>query len=276
MSTSDLNAVADALENAVKAIRQAADAANQSATTPSVPAPALPLSGQTNYKLLFEDNFDKFDEALWRRGLRWMGQDGSDGANKTELQWYDPTKAITADGQLHLTARKEAITKNGRKFDYQSGAVSTRDAFDFKRGVVEVRAQCPQGKGLWPAIWLLPAPIAWPPEIDILEVLGDSTDTARMNYHYGKDPKHPQWPSTAKVDTTQWHTYACEITDKAIIFFIDGKEVGKRFTDVANIPSNKWYLILNLAVGGDWPGAPDANTKFPSSFNIDYARIWGY
>ena len=200
---------------------------------------------------------------------------------------YLPNNIQVSDGQLHLIARREVVSDgDGRSFGFTSGIVTTgryfadspeQTRFSFQYGLVEIRAKIPSGKGLWPALWLLPASLKSRPEIDIMEVLGDSTGTLRMHFHFDdKKTAHQReiGCEASTIDLSEdWHVYGLRWEPEVMIWYLDGVEMW-RYTDAANIPAEPMYLLMNLAVGGIWPGKPDGKTKFPAEFLVDYVRIW--
>ena len=109
-----------------------------------------------------------------------------------------------------------------------------------------------------------------------MEVLGDSTDKLRMHIHYLDSEKKEQSDGHTNLapDLSQdWHVYALLWQQDKLVWYLDGDEQW-RFEEALHIPAEKLYFLANLAVGGQWPGAPDANTAFPSDFLIDYVAIW--
>lgn len=189
-----------------------------------------------------------------------------------------------ADGALRLQARREqAVAWNGNTYNYTSGMVSTggrkyetQPGFVFTYGYVEARVKVPAGQGLWPAVWLLPANYQWPPEIDVMEILGDEPDLTHMHYHYLRpDGTHADVGSTWRGPdfSAGWHTFAVDWRPDALVWYVDGVERA-RLSDPAAITSEPSYLLLNLAVGGDWPGAPDQTTVLPADYLVDHVRIW--
>jgi beta-glucanase (GH16 family) len=148
--------------------------------------------------------------------------------------------------------------------------------FTFQYGYVEVRARVPAGQGLWPAIWLLPASHQSRPEIDIMEVLGHDPNTLYMVLHYNDAQGNRQRSmreSNVSDLSQDWHVYAVRWTPEEVRWYLDGQEM-RNFTRAQQLPHEPMYLLINLAVGGDWPGSPDEATRFPSVFLIDYVRIW--
>ena len=129
---------------------------------------------------------------------------------------------------------------------------------------------------MWPSFWLLPVSNESKPELDVVEILGDAPQKAYMTFHYldldGKRVQSSQ--NWVGADFSKgWHTFGIDWNPGQITWFIDGRE-RFRFTEEAFIPAEPMYLILNLAVGGNWPGNPDASTRFPSKFEIDYIRVY--
>lgn len=238
--------------------------------------------------LVFFDEFDgvELDPSRWVRCYWWADDLCTNSGNK-ELQLYSRTNVSLKDGKLRLKADYDVLRdRKGRLFPFSSGMVTTGTLysekgsparFSFQYGHLEVRAKVPSGKGLWPALWLLPDSLVSRPEIDVMEVLGDSSTLLRMHLH-GKDPagKRRSWGQDRDdgVDLSKdWHIYSLDWTPDALIWYLDGVEQW-RFEDPDVIPAQPLYFLANLAVGGEWPGAPDVNTQFPAEFLIDYVRIW--
>jgi beta-glucanase (GH16 family) len=235
-----------------------------------VPAP---LPGE--WKLLWHDEFD--GAALgpaWHAAQYWDEDHTVVGGG--ELQAYDATGVSVRDGMLHLTARAEA--KYG--VDYVSGLVQTggrrddprRPKFSFTFGCLEVRAKLPAGKGIWPAVWMMPASYNdRNGELDVLEVIGSEPTVANFSLHREGRKKTRTW---AGPDFSRdFHTFAVDWEPDRVRWYVDGVERAA-MNDKALICPEAMYPILNLAVGGDWPGPPDATTKFPATMVVDYVRVW--
>lgn len=215
----------------------------------------------------------------------WWGVDGCNIGTNGELEWYQPGNVSVADGVLVLRGEQDAVVADdGRRFAYTSGMVSTGRStsdleqvprFSFTYGRAEIRARVPAGRGLWPAFWLLPVSHESRPEIDVLEILGHDTSTLRMHYHYSVEGERRSLGSNlATYDLSGgWHTYAIEWTPDALVWYLDDVERW-RIDESEIVPHEPMYLILNLAIGGDWPGAPDATTTFPAEFLVDWVRVW--
>jgi beta-glucanase (GH16 family) len=153
--------------------------------------------------------------------------------------------------------------------------IVSHGSFAQRYGYFELRAKPPRGKGLWPAFWLLPKRTgAWPPELDVMEQIGSQPHTVLMAQHY-RDPagvpgKHSRtW--TGPDFTAGFHTFGMSWSPEAVVWYIDGVE---RFRSHLDIPAEEMYLLVNLAVGGEVAGEPDATTRFPSHLEVDYVRVW--
>ena len=150
-------------------------------------------------------------------------------------------------------------------------------------GYVEMRAKLPAGRGLWPAFWLLTTHyVEDVPEIDVMEFLGQDVDTLYHTYHYfdiednWRKISTPSYTVTAENWTLDFHTFGMAWSPTEIIYYVNGVET-RRITDEDYlITGQAMYLIANLAVGGNWPGSPDASTQFPATFEIDYIRCLLY
>ena len=254
---------------------------------PRASSSSEPLGGGSGWRRVFSDEFNASALATtnWTR-CYWWDDDGCTNLSNRNLNWYTRNNISVADGMLVLTAREEPTSgTGGRSYPYTSGIVTTgryysergqSDRFGFTYGFVEVRARIPSGRGLWPAIWLLPSTQRALPEIDIMEVLGHRPNVLEMHFHYvGENGRRRKANKRVTVGdlSRNFHVYGLEWSPNAIVWYLDGVE-RMRFTDASAIPHESMYLLINLAVGGTWPGAPDANTRFPADFLIDYVRIW--
>ncbi|MEM8875053.1 MAG: glycoside hydrolase family 16 protein [Planctomycetota bacterium] len=219
---------------------------------------------------VFEDRFDgnSIDHGKWQVG-------NFANEHNNEQQYYHPDQVLVYDGGLHLWAERDDQWTYGR--NYNSGQVRTWQ--EWRYGRFEVRAKIPRGQGFWPAIWLLPRNAAWPVggELDIMENVGSNTYFVKGSYHYNWAPG---WPITSNADyitgqdfAAGYHDYAVEWEADQIRFYVDGNQYHTVYNPIQPDPV-PMSLILNLAVGGDWPGSPDWTTPLPSSFDIDYVRIW--
>lgn len=242
-----------------------------------------PMADGGDWQAVFADEFSggSLDTGRWT-SCYWWNEDGCTNLGNNELQWYVEQGVEVSDGVLRLIAREQDIDTPQGEYAYTSGMVTTGrygdegdDAFSFTHGYVEVRAKAPAGQGLWPAIWMLPSDQRSTPEIDIMEVLGHATDTLEMHYHVRVADEKRSFGSDAHVVdlSADWNVFGVEWSEDAIIWFLNGEEMW-RFEDRRLISDEPMYLLINLAVGGDWPGDPDEDTRFPATFDIDYVRIW--
>ncbi len=237
----------------------------------AIQAAVTPVGQGPNWALTFNEDFNgtSLDRTVWRSDYFPNGGNG-------EMQQYVSDNShnnyILQNGMMQITARKETL--NGQP--YTSGIIHTKSRFLQKYGYFEIRAQIPAGKGYWPAFWLLPDQDDWVPEIDVMEILGDQPGTTYMTLHYYNASRayvQTQGVYTGPDCSTGWHTFAVDWEPTALTWYVDGIE---RFhtTDTSAIPSVPLYPIANLAVGGNWPGAPNGSTAFPGDYNIDYIRAW--
>ena len=233
------------------------------------------------WNLRFADEFDgsSVDKTRWHSCFWWATTTCSIESNR-ELELYDPSGVSVGGGVLRLGAqRRDMVAWNSSTYHYTAGMVMTggrkgvsAPGFTFTYGYAEARVKVPKGRGLWPAFWLLPASYESRPEIDAMEILGDSTNVQHMNFHYRKrdGARGDAGLTWAGPDfSAGWHTFGVDWEPEAIVWYVDGVERW-RFADPSVIPHEPMYLLANLAVGGSWPGPPDAATPFPSSYDIDY------
>ena len=261
------------------------------ATSTPVPSATATQPART---LLFADEFDgaSLDGNKWSTCYWWSAPDnGCTIGSNAELEWYQPSGALVSDGTLKLRAERRTVVAqpSGKTYDYTSGMVTTggiehvrAPQFAFTYGYAEARVKVPAGRGLWPAFWLLPKdglPNSSPdsrPEIDVVEIIGDKPAEANFNFHYrtasgATGDRGSEW--VGPDFSAGWHTFAIDWHPGAIVWYVDGVERW-RFADAANVPAEPMYLLLNLAVGGTWPGSPDASTAFPADYQVDYVRVW--
>lgn len=250
------------------------------------PQPVAPAWREPGWNLVFGDEFEGggLDGARWVT-CYWWAIDGCAIGTNGELEWYQPANVRVTDGALHLEARREQVTTpDGELRAFTSGMVSSGRAtsnqeeaprFAFTYGRAEIRAQIPVGQGLWPAFWLLPLDHESRPEIDVMEILGHDTGTLRMHYHYTEDGERASLGRNLSAGdlAVGWHTYTIEWAPQALVWYLDGHEVW-RVEDRGLIPDEPMYLIVNLAVGGEFPGDPDESTPFPTQYEVDYVRVW--
>lgn len=234
---------------------------------------AEPGAERAGWELTFSDEFD--GEGLDR--TKWNPTDPWEVERNAELQAYVSNPFEVKDGLLRIRIEKRKAFYDNKVREYASGMMTTAGKFSQRYGRFEIRCRVPKGRGLWPAFWMLPDPPAWPPEIDVLEILGHETDRVYLTHHW----PHPENPTGAsKSDTGEWrgpdfaadfHTFAVEWEPEEIRWYVDGVE---RHRSRKEIPAVPMFLLVNLALGGAWAGPPDETTPFPSWFQIDWVRVW--
>jgi len=241
-------------------------------------------------KLVWNDEFnaDRLDPRTWYFETGDGSQYGIPGWGNNELQWYLTDSALLEDGKLVITARRQS--SNGKS--YTSARINTRDRFAFRHGRIEARIRLPAGQGLWPAFWLLPQENAYGTwaasgEIDVLEARnlgGTGGNTIYGGLFYGGP-----WPRqigsgeeyvVASNVTTDFHVYALEWDDAEIRWYVDGtlfavrnswSSTGGAFPAPFDRP---FYVLFNVAVGGNYPGSPTSATVLPVTMEVDYVRVY--
>jgi hypothetical protein len=216
--------------------------------------------------------------------------ESGNGNGNHELETYTSSRsnsALDGNGHLVITARHETVTgPDGYTRDWTSARLSSSDHWAFKYGLLEARIKLPVGQGLWPAFWLLGTDIStvgWPKcgEIDVLESLNDAT-TAHHALH-GPTESGSAWglvrgTRRSSASAAQYHVYSVERRVNRIAFMIDGSVVSV-FTPKDLKNGQRWvfdkpmFVVLNVAVGGDWPKSPDATTPAVSSMSVDWMRF---
>jgi beta-glucanase (GH16 family) len=247
-----------------------------------VPRPTGPIGRERAWHLTFGDEFDDatLDSSRWAP-CYWWADDACTNEGNDELQCYTADGISVARGTLRLSAEEQPTECDGDSLDYRSGMVSgvARDGPRqvFQYGFFEMRARVPRGKGLLPAFWLLPASEESEPEIDVMEVLGDTPELVRMHYHWrdGDDEERTIGAEWAGADMSAgWHTFAVHWTPRRLRWFVDGLPRWTVTAERAELPDEPMYVLATLAVGGNYPGSPDDETAFPATFQIDYIRVW--
>jgi beta-glucanase (GH16 family) len=238
------------------------------------------------YTLAWSDEFNtsSFDNNSWTAESG-DGCPGLCGWGNNELQYYlaPPNNLFFQDGKMIIEARAESY---GGK-NYTSSRIKTQGKRSFKFGRVDIRAILPKGKGIWPAFWMMPQNNVfggWPSsgEIDILELIGSEPGKAHATVHYGPGPGSTNisrsYTLPGATFNDQFHVFSMEWEQDQMKFYIDDNlysTVTKADLGALNYPFNEqFYFIVNLAVGGNWPGAPDASTVFPQWLIVDYIRIY--
>jgi beta-glucanase (GH16 family) len=277
------------LTGVVLATWTAAVCGQGSRQAPAAPTPAPGSAGA--WTLTWSDEFDGPDGSR-PDGARWVYDLGGGGWGNNELQTYTdrPANAAIRGGALVITARRERATgPDGIARDFTSARLKTKGRFTQTYGRFEARIQVPRGQGIWPAFWMLGDDIdavGWPRcgEIDVMEHIGREPTTIHGTLHgpgysgaggLGAAASSPAGAGFADG----YHVFAVEWTKAGIAWFLDGRQYFARAP--SDLPAGaRWvfdhdfFLLLNVAVGGNWPGPPDASTVLPQEMKVDYVRVY--
>ncbi len=236
------------------------------------------------YTLAWADEFsgNSVDLATWNQEIG----NGAGGWGNNELQYYtNSTKnCFVSNGNLIIEARKETIAP----FNYTSARMTTQNKKNIKFGRIDIRAKLPVAKGLWPALWMLGeniTSVGWPAcgEIDIMELVGTNPSRVHGTMHWkalngSAINKGGSYDLASGDFSQQFHVYSIVWTQNMIKWYVDDVLFFTgTATDLAgaNYPFNaNHFLIFNVAVGGNWPGPPDAGTVFPQRMFVDYVRVF--
>jgi beta-glucanase (GH16 family) len=245
----------------------------------------------TTRKLRWSDEFTGATGAS-PDSTKWVFDIGGSGFGNHEKETYTDRSAnacLDGKGNLVITALRETLTgPDGIERDYTSARIKTQGKFSCRFGRVEARIQSPSGQGIWPAFWMLGTDIGqvgWAGcgEIDIFEVKGGEPTVNHGSLHGpgyegGNSLTESYTLPGGKSVADDFHVYAVEWEPGMVKFFVDDVLYSTRTS--ADIPGKKWvfdhdfFIIFNLAVGGDFGGDPDATTVFPQRMMIDYVRVY--
>lgn len=212
----------------------------------------------------------------------WTFETGGGGWGNQELENYTTTNATVSDGYLTITAKKEGSS-------YTSSRIKTAGKHDFQYGRIDIRAKLPSGQGIWPALWMLGSnfdAVGWPKcgEIDIMEMIGGSgrENTVYGTPHWYNSPEqeHASFGGQTSLSSgtfaDKFHVFTIVWDASKIAWFVDDQ----KFHEIDITPESlsefnaPFFLIFNVAVGGNWPGSPDGTTVFPQSMLVDYVRVF--
>ncbi|MCX6222860.1 MAG: family 16 glycosylhydrolase [Bacteroidia bacterium] len=238
----------------------------------------------SGYTLTWSDEFSgsTLDLNTWEQEIG----NGSGGWGNNELEYYtnSPKNCFLSNGNLIIEARKEAIGG----FNYSSTRMKTQDKKTFKFGRIDIRVKLPVGKGIWPALWMLGSNITsvgWPAcgEMDIMELIGTYPSRVYSTMHWksasgAHASKGLNYNLTSGDFSQQFHVFSMVWTQDLIKNYVDDVlflTVSSADVGASNYPFNaNQFFIFNVAVGGDWPGPPDASTPFPQRMFVDYVRVF--
>lgn len=242
---------------------------------------------EKGWQLVWQDEFNgqTLDSTKWNYEL------GGHGWGNNERQFYTDRTVNTyiRDSMLVIEARKEYYEER----EYTSARLTTKSKGDWLYGKIEVRAKLPEGQGVWPAIWMMPTDFSYggwaaSGEIDIMELLGHEPSNVYGTLHYGgesPDNVHSgtkyTLPSGNKF-SEDFHTFTLEWEEREMRWYVDGQRYQTQnewhsFNGDYPAPFDKrFHLLLNVAVGGNWPGYPDETTVFPQRMYLDYVRVYRF
>jgi len=252
-------------------------------------AVTLNPAAENGYRLVWSDEFaeNKLDTSRWE----YMTGDGTDyqlpaGWGNNELQWYRSENVAIENGHLVIHVIKEPFSGK----NYTSARIRSRHKGDWMYGRIELKIKFPAGQGIWSAAWLLPTENrygGWAAsgEIDIVEHLGHRTDQVYGTLHYGgpwPENKHSGSRFTLSKGnfSDAFHRFVLEWEQGMIKWLIDDSlyQTQKDWYSTNGIyPApfdRRFHLLINVAVGGDWPGPPNNSTTFPQKLEVDYVRVY--
>ncbi len=221
-------------------------------------------------QLAFSDEFTgtQLNENVWTYEL------GGGGWGNNELQSYTNSNSRIENGQIFITAK-------GNPGNYTSTRIITKGKVRIKYGRIDVRAKLPKGQGIWPAIWMLGeniSTVGWPAcgEIDIMELLGHEPNRVYGTAHYTNGTYQYSSGSTSLSSgdfSDQFHVFSILWDKTAITWYVDNKPF-RTFNSTFAAFEYEFFFIMNVAIGGNWPGSPNASTVFPQEMIVDYVRVF--
>ena len=247
---------------------------------------AAPTTGYTTptsypgYTLVWSDEFD--GSSLSSNWTFDIGT-GSSGWGNNELQYYTDQNYTVAGGYLEIKAKSETFNFQ----EYTSTRIKSQGINSWKYGRIDIRAALPYGKGIWPALWMLGdniSSVGWPScgEIDIMEMIGGegfNDRTIHGTAHWDQSG-HSQYGNSFTLPSgkfaDEFHVFSIIWDASSIKWLVDDVQYNQLDITPAELSEfqNNFFLIFNVAVGGNWPGNPDATTLFPQSMYIDYVRVF--
>ena len=254
------------------------------------------ISGGTSqsWTLAWSDEFDGAAGASFD-GTKWVADTGGHGWGNQERQYYTTRPenvSLDGGGRLVITARAEPATSSYRCWYgtclYTSARLKTKDRFEATYGRFEARIRIPRSQGIWPAFWMLGSDIdrvGWPQsgEIDVMENIGREPAIVHGTMHgpgySGGESIGGSVTLTSGAFADDYHVFAVEWMPGEIRWFADGQQYHR--TTPASLPQgaawvfeHAFFMLLNVAVGGSWPGDPDATTVVPQQMLVDYVRVY--
>lgn len=244
-------------------------------------------SQNSDWELVWSDEFEgsELDLSKWSYQYGTGASDGLSGWGNAELQYYTdrPDNIFVQDGKLHIIALEESFAG----MDYTSARIRSINKGDWRYGRFEASIKLPEGQGIWPAFWMMPTDAVyggWPGsgEIDIMELVGHQPNVVHGTIHYG--PPHTFSGGSHTLSSgnfsDDFNTFAIEWENGEIRWYLNDIHYHTEtnwFSDSQDFPApfeQRFHFLLNVAVGGHWPGDPDATTEFPQQMVVDYVRVY--
>lgn len=228
-----------------------------------------------NWQLVWADEFDNGISSDWVFEIG----NGAGGWGNNELQYYRRENATVQNGRLIITARRE----NFGGFNYTSARMKTQGRKNFRYGRIEARIAMPSSMGLWPAFWMLGSNITsvgWPAsgEIDIMEHVNADPEIHGTIHWQDQNGNYANYGGSVNTNVTNFHNYSIEWDANAIRWYLDGVQYHE--VNIANGINgtsefhNDFFLLLNLAIGGNWPGFNVDNNALPATMQVEYVRVY--
>lgn len=228
-----------------------------------------------NWQLVWSDEFTNGISPDWV----FETGNGSGGWGNNELQYYRRENAQVVNGELVITARRESFGG----FNYTSARMKTQGRKSWKYGKIEARIKMPAFSGIWPAFWMLGEninPVGWPDcgEIDIMEHINAEQRSYGTIHWRDHNNQYAQYGGNTNVNVTGYHVYAITWDASLIRWYVDGVQFHE--ANIANGINgthefhNNFFILLNMAVGGNWPGFNIDNNGFPATMHVDYVRVY--
>ena len=230
--------------------------------------------------LVWQDEFDRndIDQTKWQLDVGYTGETN----NEMEIYTDRKENVFTENSCLVIAARKE----NYSGYHFTSARLTTKGLYSWTYGKIEARLKIPSGQGLWPAFWMLGedvSSIGWPDcgEIDIMENIGNRPETVRGTLHgpgyYRDDGIWADYTLSGQKFADNFHLFSIEWEPDQIRWYVDNQLYS--ILGINDVPG-KWvfdhpfFILINVAVGGYWPGYPDETSHFPQFMRVDYVRIY--
>lgn len=244
------------------------------------------FSGKTYaqcYELIWSD---EFNYTGFPNSEFWTFEEGGGGWGNNEIQYYkaeDADNSWVENGVLTITAINESFGDR----DYTSARLITQEKFNFRYGKIEARIKLPYSQGIWPAFWMLGesfSEVGWPAcgEIDIMEMIGGENNDNQVHgtAHWDNNGSHASYGGTYTLDSgifaDDFHTFSVQWTPEFIRWYVDGNQYHVMDITPGELSEfqEDFFILLNVAVGGNWPGYPDETSVFPQTMEVDYVRVY--